>query len=249
MLTGTQEIKAAYQDDQLAAEYLASRYENDPFGRAVHERQAAIVARLISTLRPARLLEIACGPGRLTVHVPPVPFAVAVEQSPAMLQIARRRLRADQQDHWQLVRGDAFHLPVPDHHFDAVMVFKLIRHFAAPERRTLLGEIRRVLQPGGHLILDVVNAPACRWLHQKWGLGEVWIDDHWFTRSEFVQEMKAAGFRTTRLVPVQSLLRLQYQLWARVHRRLPGLATRLSRCFENVTALSPLEWIALCRCE
>jgi ubiquinone/menaquinone biosynthesis C-methylase UbiE len=249
MFAGQSEIKEAYQRDDLAEDYIASRFEREPFGRAQHERQVRVVREVVSSLGVKSLLEVASGPARLTVHVPRVPRACIVEQSPAMLRIAARRLHDYHADHWQPIRGDAFRLPLADRQFDLVMAFRLIRHFDLADRQRLLAEMRRVLRPGGHVLFDVVNEPAFGWLLAKWGVTRKWVDDHWFTLLTFEREMASSGYRIVRLFPVQSALRIQYHLWARLGRRLPRIAAWLSRTLETATSRFPLEWVVLCRCE
>src|SRR5262249_47699914 len=148
------------------------------------------------------LLEIAPGPARLTVYAAATEWTYGVEYSAAMLRLAKARLAECRVEGWQFVRGDAFQLPLGAATFDFVLCCKLIRHFAHADRLALLAEIRRVLQPGGHLLMDVVHAPATRWLHAKWGVPEPWIADYGFTAATFRTEMREAGFRVVRMYPV-----------------------------------------------
>jgi SAM-dependent methyltransferase len=82
-----------------------------------------------------------------------------------LAQVARRavgvEIAADTVDHasnaykannLSFVVGDARSLPIPDATFDVVTSFETIEHFA--EQRRFLSEIRRVLRPGGLLIVS-----------------------------------------------------------------------------------------------
>lgn len=247
MITGRQDICQTYRQEDLVEDYLRSRYD-DPFGRNLHERQARIVADQVRRLGVRNLLEIAPGPGRLTLHVPPVELACAVEQSPAMLRVARRRLEESGSAKWQLIQGDAFRLPFAGPTFDLVMTFKLVRHFPPAERLKLLAEARRVLRPGGWLLLDVANRPACQWLYRKWGVEKAWIDDFWFTPESFREEMRQASFPRVRFFAVQPAVYLQYYLWAYLWRLSPAATRAAARALEYLTANQPLEWLALCQC-
>lgn len=249
MFSGREGVKKPYEGDDLAEDYIQSRYGRDPFGRALHERQARVVRKVVSRQQVQRLLEIATGPARLTVYATATEFACGVEQSAAMLRLAKARLAEFGADDWQLVGGDAFSLPFWEDAFDFVMCFKLIRHFARDNRLALLAEIRRVLRPGGYLLLDVANEPTTRWLHAKLGVTEQWIDDYWFTAGAFKAEMRDAGFRVATMYPVHPASRLQYYTWTRLWRRLPLAAQVVSRALEVVTRREPLEWMALCACE
>jgi ubiquinone/menaquinone biosynthesis C-methylase UbiE len=249
MISGNSDIKAAYRDEGLVADYIASRYERDPFGRETHRQQAALLAKIVSRSQVERLLEIACGPARLTVHVPRVPYACAIEQSPAMLREAEARLRAAGQGQWELIEGDAFELPFADASFDMVMTFKFLRHFARPDRDRLMAGIRRVLRPGGKLLLDVVNRPAYEWMLRKWGVEGSWVDDYWFTAAEITDELRSQGFKLTALHCVHSQAKAQYYIYSRLSSRLPGTATLLSRLVTSISTGFPYEWLAECQCE
>src|SRR5262249_35130625 len=155
MLAGRKDIQTAYDTDAMAEAYLHSRYGRHPWGRAVHERQARLLQHVVARRPVRKLLEIAPGPARLTVYAAATEWTYGVEYSAAMLRLAKARLAECRVEGWQFVRGDAFQLPLGAATFDFVLCCKLIRHFAHADRLALLAEIRRVLQPGGHLLMDV----------------------------------------------------------------------------------------------
>jgi ubiquinone/menaquinone biosynthesis C-methylase UbiE len=116
---------------------------------------AAEVEALIATLEalaPARLLDVACGTGFLTAHLPGE--VVGLDQSPAMLEIAARRLPSS-----RLVAGEAVPLPFADAEFERVFTGHFYGHLRPAERVAFLGEAARVagelvvvdsaLRPGG----------------------------------------------------------------------------------------------------
>jgi len=51
-----------------------------------------------------------------------------------------------------LVHGDALELPFKDESFDVVTVFEVIEHLDDPQKA--LGEVRRVLKPGGIALIS-----------------------------------------------------------------------------------------------
>jgi ubiquinone/menaquinone biosynthesis C-methylase UbiE len=97
-----------------------------------------------------RVLEVAIGTGR---NLPAYPADVAVtgiELSPAMLAIARDRA-AGLGRAVDLRVGDAADLPFADGSFDTVVC--ALSLCSIPEPAAAIGEMKRVLVPGGRLLL------------------------------------------------------------------------------------------------
>jgi ubiquinone/menaquinone biosynthesis C-methylase UbiE len=92
---------------------------------------------VVAGLAPARTLDVACGTAFLTQHLRGE--ITALDQSPAMLEIAARRLPGA-----RLVRGDAVPLPFADAEFERLFTGHFYGHLLAPERETFLCEARRV---------------------------------------------------------------------------------------------------------
>jgi ubiquinone/menaquinone biosynthesis C-methylase UbiE len=246
IVKGRIDIKSAYQDQALADDYIKARFE-DPFGAEFHRQQLERINRAIQRADPRSLLEIACGPARLTPSLRRVEQSVAVEQSPAMIARAVERLRRLGATHWRLIKGDGFEMPFRDASFDMVVTARFIRHFDRSDRQRLYAGVRRVLRPGGWLVFDVAHGPAYRWLLSKWGVAGSWVDDFWFERDEFVAEIRENGFAVESLDPVHSHVRVQHYLYSYAHPRLPRLARTLSRSITRVGSGNAYEWVAVCR--
>jgi SAM-dependent methyltransferase len=96
------------------------------------------------------VLDVASGEGYGTALLAQVARSVVgVEISPEAVAHATGAYRAD---NLRFVAGDARILPCPDAAFDVVTSFETIEHFA--EQGRFLDEIRRVLRPGGQLIVS-----------------------------------------------------------------------------------------------
>ena len=96
------------------------------------------------------ILDVACGTGFLTRHLPG--RVIALDQSPSMLEIARDRCAAG-----LVVHGDAFHLPFPSQTFECVLTGHFYGHLDSTHRADFLKECRRV---GGQLlIIDAAARP------------------------------------------------------------------------------------------
>jgi ubiquinone/menaquinone biosynthesis C-methylase UbiE len=95
-------------------------------------------------------LEVGVGTGLNLPFYPENVRLTGIDLSPAMLAIARHQ--ADQLDHpVELREADAHALPFPDASFDTVVcTFSLC---AIPDDRRAVAEMKRVLRPGGRLLL------------------------------------------------------------------------------------------------
>ena len=102
-----------------------------------------------------RVLDVACGTGVVTRALAAVvgerPKAVGLDIAAGMLTVASR---IDSTPEWRL--GDAETLPFPEQSFDRVTCQFGLMFFADPVRA--IGEMRRVLRPGGRLALSVWNS-------------------------------------------------------------------------------------------
>jgi ubiquinone/menaquinone biosynthesis C-methylase UbiE len=132
---------------EFAVEIPAS-YE--PFSRepAYIELNAAFV-HSIGLGNSRRLLDLACGTGTLTelmILENPTLSVVALDISRDVLMLARRYL-VDRKRMVTLVEGSAERLPFTREYFDAVVMGNSIQ--LVDDKDSLLGEIHRVLGPGG----------------------------------------------------------------------------------------------------
>ena len=130
-------------------------------------RDEAEAARAVALLQGqgvakagSRVLDLACGAGRHAVAL------AAAGASVTGLDLSLPLLRSGQRKRVPaaLVRGDIRHLPLRTGAFDAVVnLFTSFGYFATDaEHATTLGEVARVLRPGGRFALDFLNAPAVR---------------------------------------------------------------------------------------
>jgi ubiquinone/menaquinone biosynthesis C-methylase UbiE len=104
------------------------------------------------------VLEVAIGTGRNLPLYPQGIRLTGIDFSPQMLQLARRR--AEQLGRQVELRlGDAQALELPDACFDTVVC--TLSLCAIPDQRQAIAEMRRVLRPGGRLLLldHVAAAP------------------------------------------------------------------------------------------
>lgn len=95
-----------------------------------------------------RLLEVGPGPGLTTDLLrQQVSHVTAVESDPELARQLQARLAGTNVD---VIHGDASELPLPDNSFSSAACLTMLHHVESSESQDrLLGEVQRVLQPGG----------------------------------------------------------------------------------------------------
>jgi ubiquinone/menaquinone biosynthesis C-methylase UbiE len=139
---------------------------------------------VVSSLEPARTLDVACGTGFLTRHLRG--DVVGLDQSAAMLEVARARVpRAG------FVQGDAFELPFDDAAFDRVFTGHFYGHLEPEDRERFLAEARRVA--GRLVVADAALRPDRRdeeWQERVLNDGSRWqVYKRYFTPDGLLGEL------------------------------------------------------------
>ena len=101
------------------------------------DQEIEALRRTLEALPPAKTLDVACGTGFLTRHLPGE--IVGLDQSESMLEEARR-----QAPNATYVQSDALVLPFEDGSFRRVFTGHFYGHLEEPERKAFLEEARRV---------------------------------------------------------------------------------------------------------
>jgi ubiquinone/menaquinone biosynthesis C-methylase UbiE len=141
-----------------------------------------------------QVLEVAVGTGRNLPGYPAEVTLTGIELSPAMLAIARQRA-ADLGRDVDLRDGDAERLPFDDASFDTVVCSLSLCTIPSPA--AAIGEMRRVLRPGGRLLLlDHIGSTwpplyAAQWVMERFTVRTA--GEH-FTRRQ-LPLVQAAGFQ------------------------------------------------------
>jgi len=120
--------------------------------RPAWDEDVDALIRVVSALPPARTLDVACGTGFLTRHLPG--RVVALDASAGMLAESRRR-----HGH-PLVRGDAFRLPFVGDAFDRVFTGHFYGHLSPEQRDRFVAEARRLAPT--LVVVDSAIHPAVR---------------------------------------------------------------------------------------
>lgn len=123
-------------------------------------RRAAIDS--LKPFAPKRLLDVATGTGDfalLAMERLGLDSLLGIDLSEGMLRVGREKVaKAGLADRITLQKDDCMQLSLQDDSFDAVTVAYGVRNFADLDRG--LREMRRVLRPGGRLVIIELTSPV-----------------------------------------------------------------------------------------
>jgi ubiquinone/menaquinone biosynthesis C-methylase UbiE len=125
--------------------------------------QGALLSRRLSTAFEAaavqpgmRVLDLGCGRGEIVRHCARLgALAYGVDFAPVALKLAARLFTDDSQltGRTGLAQSDAKRLPFRGDAFDRVLIFDVVEHLFPWELDLCLAEAKRVLRPGGAVII------------------------------------------------------------------------------------------------
>jgi ubiquinone/menaquinone biosynthesis C-methylase UbiE len=143
------------------------------------------------------VLEVGIGTGLNLCHYPDHARVTGIDLSPSMLDVARRRA-SERRRPVELRQGDAHSLPFDDASFDTVVC--TLSLCAIPDDDRAIGEMHRVLRPGGRLVLvDHVSSSSLpvRAIQRRLEIGTIPLaGEHYLRRP--ILSLPAAGFAVER---------------------------------------------------
>lgn len=130
--------------DTVAEDYavlVEQLFRQDPVGRAM-------LAAFAEQVR-GPVADVGCGPGHVTAHLAALGLDVAgVDLSPKMIDVARR-----QYPDLRFSVGSMTALDLPDGQLGGLVAWWSIFHLPPEVLPAVFAEFRRVLVPGGHLLI------------------------------------------------------------------------------------------------
>ena len=184
------EVQSSY--DRVAAEYvqrISGELKHKPLDRQLLDRFAARVKGL------GQVCDLGCGPGHVArylhdqgVHV------IGVDLSSVMIDQARRLNPGI-----EFRQGNMLGLDIEDRAWSGVVAFYSINHISRIDTVAALAEMKRVLRPGGLLLLAFHIGDEAVHLDEWWGQ-PVAVDFHFFRPQEMADSLRAAGFEVEEVV-------------------------------------------------
>lgn len=202
--------------------------------------RAWLIFQAVAYKKPTRLLEIGCGRGfyvNALTEFEQLKRIDGIEIEPTYLAKAKQAITSKKV---YLVGASAYALPYASQSFDMVLLTEVLEHLE--DESLALQEIRRVLKPGGWLLVTVPSVDFPFWwdplnwllmhccqthINQKiWWLAGIWAGhQRLYSAKQLTQEIKKAGFA------IKSYQGVTRYCWPATHFWLYGVGKNLvERC-------------------
>lgn len=176
--------------DQVAEEYTT---------RIFHElEQKPLDRELLGDFARAmqgagEVVEVGCGPGHVARYLRERGVTIrGIDLSVRMIEKARQM-----NPEIEFEQGDMTALQAQDSTWAGCVAFYSLIHFPPAQLVAVLGELYRVLKPGGLLFLAFHQGREIRHLDEWWGK-QVTLDGFFFERAEVEGYLQQAGFTVER---------------------------------------------------
>lgn len=190
MTQQTRDVRESY--DQVADEYvtrIAHELEYKPLDRE-------LLTRLVQEVDHSyRTYDLGCGPGHVTRYLHEQGASVAgIDLSPRMIDQARNLNPGI-----DFQQGDMAALSLQTESCAGLVSFYSLIHFPREQIVQVLQEFRRVLRPGGLLLMAFHLGQEIRHMEEWWNR-QVHLDFVFFARSEMEEYLRAAGFQVEEVI-------------------------------------------------
>jgi SAM-dependent methyltransferase len=139
-------------NEAMVAKYDPDLYHQhpSPLVRFIEGRRVRAVIKLVDAKPDQAILEVGCGAANVLEQIP-CGTLTGLDLSDSLLEKARKRMG----DRATLVKGNAEAMPFDNASFDVIYCTEVLEHVLDP--RAVLVEMRRVLKPGGHIVVSIPN--------------------------------------------------------------------------------------------
>lgn len=142
---------------------IANDYDkmNNLISLGMHDHWRKKANSKLDLIEGAKVLDVCCGTGdwslSLAKMVGETGKVTGLDFSREMLKVAQQKIQAQSIENITLIEGDAQQLPFPDDRFDACVIGFGLRN--VPDASLTLAEMRRVIKPGGKVIVLETSQP------------------------------------------------------------------------------------------
>ena len=163
--------------------------------RALHRLIFQTLEAELPDWRDKAILDAGCGTGAILERLGSPQRNVGIDLAPEAISFCRERGLNN------VRQGDICALPFADASFDAVISSSVLYHGWVTDVATAVGEMHRVLRPGGLLL---INVPAFRFLHSAHD--DAVMTARRFRKPEIRKVLRDQNFTISRLTYWTSLL-------------------------------------------
>ena len=189
--------------DRVADEYvrrIADELEHKPLDRQLLDRFAASVRDV------GLACDMGCGPGHVARYLQAHNVQVCGVDLSAELVERARRLNPG----IEFQQGDMMALDIPDEAWVGIVAFYSLIHIPRADMVQALRELRRVLRPGGVLLLSFHIGDETLHLDDWWG-EKVCLDFFFFRSTEMAGYLTAADFEVEEIVEREPYPEVEHQ--------------------------------------
>lgn len=185
---------------QVPADYYSSGIKSNLLQRYWHNKKWGALNIFLKGCS-GKLLDVGCADGTTSFKISQISPKLTVTG----IDLYRETIEFAKQKYNQIefITSNAQKLPFKNNSFDYICAIEILEHLEVPE--IALAEIRRVLKPGGTLIIgqdtDSVLFKVVWWFWEKWK-GSVWKNSHIScVRPEIlIRRVKKGGFKIKRVI-------------------------------------------------
>lgn len=152
--------------------------------------ERAVLASFADMVRGGSVADVGCGPGRITAYLRQLGAdAFGIDLSPGMVEVARRDYPGA-----RFAVGSMTDLPLADASVAGLVAWYSLIHIPDDEIGSVLGQFRRVLRPGGPLMVSFHAGDGSRLKTEGYGGHPMRVFVHHRGHEQMIAWLGDAGF-------------------------------------------------------
>ena len=217
--------------------------EGHPIQRRWHEMQLELLDWFFIPSAGERVLDVGCGSGVFANRLAELGAQVtAVDSNAESVEYGARTFA---RDNLEFRRGLLDELNLPENSFDSAVCLEVIEHVWPAQTDALLADLRRVLRPGGRLLLTTPNYrglwPLVEWASDRFGDNAPMREGRHVTfyhRARLRGQLESAGLAVEKMRTYCTFAPFAAGVSRRLSERLERLERTMDFPFGNLLAVS-----------